>query len=176
MKRVVTGHDSEGRSIFTETAELTSTVEIPNVVTWYEAWASFADDTIPIDTASTEMRSSYSERHPVFPANGASCFRVLDFIPSDEPPDPAVGAAAAQQLPGLAGHLEAEDPGMHPTDSIDYGVILSGRITLELDDGRSETLEAGDVFVQNGTRHAWRVTEPCRMAVVLVGIPRSQPS
>ena len=53
MKRVVTGHDSEGRSIFTETAELTSTVEIPNVVTWYEAWASFADDALPIDTAST---------------------------------------------------------------------------------------------------------------------------
>ena len=117
MKRVVTGHDSEGRSIFTETAELTSTVEIPNVVTWYEAWASFADDALPIDTASTEVRSSYSERHPVFPANGASCFRVLDFIPSDEPPDPAVVAAAAQQLPGLAGHIEAEDPGLHTTGS-----------------------------------------------------------
>ena len=55
MKRVVTGHDSEGRSIFTETAELTSTVEIPNVVTWYEAWASFADDTIPIAVSYTHL-------------------------------------------------------------------------------------------------------------------------
>ena len=68
--------------------------------------------------------------------------------------------------------MEPENFGMHTTDSVDYGVVISGSITLELDDGRKERLEAGDVFVQNGTRHAWRVDEPCRMAVVLTGVPR----
>ncbi|HIE87364.1 MAG: cupin domain-containing protein [bacterium] len=61
---------------------------------------------------------------------------------------------------------------MHTTDSVDYGVILSGRIKLELDDENIVNLEAGEVFVQNGTRHAWRVEEPCRMAAVLAGTQR----
>ena len=57
-------------------------------------------------------------------------------------------------------------------DSVDYGVIISGKIKLELDDGEQVELTAGDVFVQNGTRHAWRAEEHCRMAVVLVGTDR----
>jgi quercetin dioxygenase-like cupin family protein len=61
---------------------------------------------------------------------------------------------------------------MHATGSVDYGVILSGKITLELDEGEVTELGPGDVFVQNGTRHAWRVEEKCTMAVVLVGVER----
>ena len=75
-------------------------------------------------------------------------------------------------LPGLTSHVEADNPGMHTTDSIDYGVILSGKITMELDEGKVTELGPGDVWVQNGTRHAWRVTEKCSMAVVLVGVDR----
>ena len=75
-------------------------------------------------------------------------------------------------LPGLASHVEPDNPGMHTTDSVDYGVILSGKITMELDDGQTTELEAGDVWIQNGTRHAWRVEEKCTMAVVLVGMDR----
>ena len=46
-------------------------------------------------------------------------------------------------------------------------------ITLSTDAaGEQVELTAGDVFVQNGTRHAWRVEEHCRMAVVLVGTDR----
>ena len=55
-----------------------------------------------------------------------------------------------------------------------YGVVISGSITLELDDGESVLLSAGDVYVQNGTRHAWRVHEPCRLAVVLIGTDREK--
>ena len=60
---------------------------------------------------------------------------------------------------------------MHTTATVDYEVVLSGRVVLELDDGETRELKAGDTVIQNGTRHAWRnpFDEPCLLAVVLVG-------
>jgi quercetin dioxygenase-like cupin family protein len=57
----------------------------------------------------------------------------------------------------------------HRTDSIDYIVVISGEIDMELD-GSSVHLKAGDVMVQRGTIHNWvnRGTAPCVLAVVLV--------
>ena len=60
---------------------------------------------------------------------------------------------------------------MHRTNSIDYGIILSGEIELELDDGSLTRLGAGSVIVQRGTNHLWRntsPTDPCRIAFVLI--------
>ena len=58
---------------------------------------------------------------------------------------------------------------MHRTDSIDYAVVISGEIDMELDDSVVH-LKAGDVLVQRGTIHNWanRGTEPCVIAFVLV--------
>lgn len=71
-------------------------------------------------------------------------FRVLEFAP------------------GLA-------PRNHRTDSIDYGIIISGEIDMELD-GTNVHLKAGDTFVQRGTIHNWinRGSEPCLIAIVLI--------
>jgi quercetin dioxygenase-like cupin family protein len=71
-------------------------------------------------------------------------FRVLEFAP------------------GLA-------PRNHRTDSIDYIVVMSGEIDMELDDTVVH-LEAGDVMVQRGTIHNWvnRSTQPCVLAVILI--------
>ena len=57
----------------------------------------------------------------------------------------------------------------HRTDSIDYIVIISGEIDMELDIG-SVHLKAGDVLVQRGTIHNWvnKGTEPCVIAFTLV--------
>lgn len=59
---------------------------------------------------------------------------------------------------------------MHRTRSLDYGVVLSGSIVLELDDGVEVALHQGDVLVQRGTIHNWinRGSEPCTIAFVLV--------
>ena len=64
--------------------------------------------------------------------------------------------------PGLA-------PRNHRTDSIDYIVVLSGEIAMELDDTVVH-LKAGDVMVQRGTIHNWvnRGTAPCQLAVILI--------
>src|SRR5882762_4570281 len=60
-------------------------------------------------------------------------------------------------------------PRNHRTESIDYAVVISGAIDMELD-GTVVHLKAGDVLVQRGTIHNWvnRGTVPCVLAVVLV--------
>jgi quercetin dioxygenase-like cupin family protein len=60
---------------------------------------------------------------------------------------------------------------MHRTHSIDYGIVLSGEVELELDDGVTTTLGAGTIVVQRGTIHRWRnpsATVPCRVVFVLI--------
>ena len=58
---------------------------------------------------------------------------------------------------------------MHRTDSIDYAVVMSGEIDMELDDSAVH-LKAGDVLVQRGTIHNWvnRGTQPCTIAFILI--------
>ena len=60
-------------------------------------------------------------------------------------------------------------PRNHRTDSIDYAIVMSGQVDMELDDATVH-LEAGDVLVQRGTIHNWvnRGTEPCVIAFVLI--------
>jgi quercetin dioxygenase-like cupin family protein len=60
-------------------------------------------------------------------------------------------------------------PRMHRTESIDYAVVISGEIDMELDDSVVH-LQAGDVLVQRGTIHNWvnRGKEACIIAFVLV--------
>jgi quercetin dioxygenase-like cupin family protein len=69
---------------------------------------------------------------------------------------------------------EYDQPGMHTTDTVDMEIVISGEIVLELDDGVETTLRAGDVNIQNGTRHRWhnRGNEPAVIAVAMVGLPR----
>ena len=172
MKRVVTGFDDSGTSIFISKDAPQVTYE--NVgLRWTEIWSSYPDDTLPIDPPAGPIRETVNES--VFPSTGKSIFRVLELAPNMIDPSALGDSELAElnnALPGLASHVEPDNSGMHTTDSVDYGVILSGKITMELDDGQTAELEAGDVWIQNGTRHAWRVEEKCTMAVVLVGMDR----
>jgi quercetin dioxygenase-like cupin family protein len=80
------------------------------------------------------------------------------------PPDPGGTIVRIVDLePG------ARSP-MHRTETVDYGIVLAGRVVLVLDDGSETALEPGDVVVQRGTNHAWTNTgeQPARMAFVLV--------
>lgn len=62
-------------------------------------------------------------------------------------------------------------PRNHRTDSVDYAVVMSGEIDMELDDGMIVHLKAGDVLVQRGTIHNWsnKGTVPCVIAFTLIG-------
>jgi quercetin dioxygenase-like cupin family protein len=60
---------------------------------------------------------------------------------------------------------------MHRSSSIDYGIVLSGAVELELDDGAVTTANVGDIIVQRGTVHLWRnpsASETCRIVFVLI--------
>src|SRR5215469_4122300 len=80
-----------------------------------------------------------------------------------------------QKLPGLVAHMEPDNPGMHTTDTIDFEVVLSGEVILELDDGAERVLRPGDTVVQNGTRHRWGNpgSEPAVVAVFITGAHRA---
>jgi quercetin dioxygenase-like cupin family protein len=77
----------------------------------------------------------------------------------------------AEKLPGMAEHMEPDSPGMHTTQTVDYGVVVSGSVVLELDDGAEVELNTGDAYIQNGTRHRWinRGNVPAVIAIAIVG-------
>jgi quercetin dioxygenase-like cupin family protein len=63
---------------------------------------------------------------------------------------------------------------MHTTDTIDFVTVISGAITLEVDDDQRIELRSGDCVVQHGNRHAWRNTGPgpCTLVITMVGAER----
>lgn len=77
----------------------------------------------------------------------------------------------------MAEVMEPDHPGMHPTDTVDFDLVVSGEVWLELDDGQEVHLRAGDCVVQNGTRHAWhnRASERAVVFVALLGAARNHP-
>lgn len=178
MKRVVTGHDAQGRSVVVSEGSAPRTVSFDSFPgpEFIELWATETTPTLPAspDDPTLEMKSFVA-------APGGTRFRLVKFPAESEvdgtaPPaiDPAaVGAEALRKLPGLAESLEP-DFRMHTTDTVDYGLVMSGRIVMELDDGRTVHLEAGDCLVQNGTRHGWRNPgpEPCVVAFIMIGAQR----
>lgn len=74
--------------------------------------------------------------------------------------------------PDLVELFEPGSQGMHTTPTIDYVVVVSGEVWLDVGDANLVHLVAGDTVVQNATRHAWRnlSQEPVTLAVVMVGI------
>jgi quercetin dioxygenase-like cupin family protein len=95
--------------------------------------------------------------------------------PADVDPVTAM-VQVERRLPGMAKHFEPTAPGMHTTATIDYGVVLSGQAVLELDDGVAVTLDAGDTYILNGTRHRWSNPGhvPAVIAVTFVGADHEQ--
>jgi quercetin dioxygenase-like cupin family protein len=71
----------------------------------------------------------------------------------------------------MASFMEADDPGMHTTPTIDIDVVLSGEIWMEVDHGKEVHLKQGDVLIQNATRHRWtnRTTTPTVILSVVIG-------
>ena len=71
----------------------------------------------------------------------------------------------------IVDHLPGARSPMHRTFSIDYGIVLTGQLELELDGGEIVPLSAGDIVVQRGTNHIWRnpsTDTVCRVAFVLI--------
>lgn len=137
LRRVVTGHDANGKAMAAIDDLLPTNSARPGVTTSV-VWTS---EGFPIsnDADADESRRTVGTWHQ----NG-TVFRVIEFAPGNGPRN-------------------------HRTDSLDYAVVLSGEIDMDLD-GSEVHLTAGDVIVQRGTIHNWinRGTEPCVIAFVLI--------
>lgn len=175
MRRVITGHDARGKSVFVDDGEAPRYVI--NEAGGYGIgilWSTEEAPAIPVPPGDPSL-----ELVPYFPAAGGSRFLYVDFLPDSFAEDAArrgVDAARATEeffaaLPGLGGTMEEDAPGMHASVTIDYGFVMSGRVELELDDGASRTLGPGDCVIQNGTRHRWhnRNAEVCRVVFSVIG-------
>ncbi|MBM9467222.1 cupin domain-containing protein [Nakamurella leprariae] len=170
VRRVVTG-TVEGRSTVVSDGTPPRTDEITAVPGFVSSLVWATDPTSPSDHQDpTAAVTSF------VPQPGGTRIIHLTLPPDSVYASPEFDPAlsAQQQLaasPGLAELFEPDAPGFHTTPTTDYGVVLSGRVVLELDDGHTTELAPGDVVVQNGTRHAWRnpFAEPARAVFVLVG-------
>ena len=114
------------------------------------------------------------------PERGETRLMVVTFAPdsvmmSKDFNPAAAGQEFMEELPDLAAKFEPDNPGMHTTDTVDYGIVLDGEVWLELDDGKQVHLKPHDVVIQNGTRHAWRNKgdKPVKIAFVLIGARRT---
>ena len=170
VRRVVTGHQ-EGKAVFVsdELVEPT-TISLMPESEFHQIWGGDVRPSFPDD-------GSRPDAPRYFPPPAGFRFGFFT-IPADDgrgmPEDLDVGAALeefATKLPGMSEYLEMDDPGMHTTATVDYGVVLSGEATLELDDGAKTVLRPGDTYIQNGTRHRWSNTGsvPAVLAVALIG-------
>jgi len=138
QRRVVTGHDENGKAIVVIDEMVTNVVSSRPMV---EAAVIWTTEGFPVDNDGFEERNGAAEGTTL--ANG-TVFRILRLEP---------------------GH----SPRMHRTDSIDYAIVISGEVDMEMDDSVIH-LKAGDVLVQRGTIHNWRNNGPgaCTIAFVLI--------
>jgi mannose-6-phosphate isomerase-like protein (cupin superfamily) len=174
IRRVVTGHSPEGKAVVASDDQVEAiTLDLLPGFEFHRIWGTDEAPTFP-DDGSPRPADQY------FPPVGGLRVGLFTVPPETTvvPDDIDIEGALAEieeQLPGMAAHMEPDNPGMHTTDTIDYEYVVSGEIVLELDDGAEVTARAGDTIIQNGTRHAWRnrSTEPCQMVVVLVGAHRA---
>ncbi len=169
IRRVVTGHNANGKSVFLfdGPAPVTHT-RGPGSAFSTELWETRG---APADNSGSEDATQHPYRLP--PPKTGSVFRVISYPPDSErlaalereraAHDDGSGRAAALDR----GH--PRHPGFHKTNSVDYALVLSGEIYALMDEGEV-LLRTGDVLVQRGTNHAWsnRGSVPAVVAFVLV--------
>lgn len=172
IHRVVTGHDAQGNAVITSNGPLPVVVEIKAIpgTVFHEVWAT-TDAPVRVDNGPDPTTGPLT----LPPPSHGTRFRFVDIPPDSK----ELFNRSAEQL--RAGFSEIGDmaastadrgaphPLMHRTESVDYGVVIQGEITLVLDQGEVQ-LHTGSVVVQRGTNHAWanRSGKPCRMLFVLI--------
>ena len=139
VRRVVTGHDENGRS----RVDIDEALDVSSGREGLERGPVWSTGSFPVNNSGSGQGAG-DDRAAAAPDANSTVFRVV------------------QYAPGVA-------PRVHRTQTIDYAVVISGEIDMELDHGEVR-LRQGDVLVQRGTIHNWinRGTEPCVIAFILI--------
>jgi len=172
IHRVVTGHDAQGRSIISSDGPLPTVVEVAAIpgTLFHEVWSTSATparvDNGPDPSLGALVLS---------PPTRGTRMRFVDIPPDTEEflasANSKMHEAFSQIGEASASTVQTDSPHplMHRTESVDYGIVIEGEMTLVLDRGEV-ALKPGSVVVQRGTNHAWanRSGKPCRMLFILV--------
>ena len=168
MRRIVTGHNSSGKSIISIDGPPARLIG-EDVGGLFEIWntdGNLIDTTDLVDRADIDIILS--------PPENGSKFRYFQINPTPEGVSMDIMqeiAADAFKRIGAAHHRidTSKHPAMHKTNTIDYIILLKGDVTLILDEEEAR-LEPHDVVVQRGTNHAWvnNGDEPALLIAVLI--------
>jgi len=167
VRRVVTGHDRDGKSVFLMDGSAPNVMEMASMpglalTDLWETGGAPADNSGAEDAAARKVRLE--------PPRNGTILRIVEFPPDSAWRDLANAREAFDSI--QAGHApdrQSSDPMMHKTATVDYIIVLKGEIWAIMDTGE-KLLKAGDILVQRGTNHSWsvRTNEPCIIAAVLV--------
>jgi mannose-6-phosphate isomerase-like protein (cupin superfamily) len=173
VRRVVTGHDQNGKAVVISDGPAPF-VHI-NAVNpeWYSTDIWRTGET-PARIVPAAAEPTLGPRRQM-PAKRGTVLRINHFPPENEAVRQMDAQASLAAFAALGNEKAATygkggcHPLMHRTETIDYALVLSGEITMVLDDV-DVVLTAGDIVVQCGTNHAWsnRSNAPCVVAFVLI--------
>src|ERR1700678_469223 len=139
-RRVVTGHDGRGVSVFADDGPVPVVRTAPDGALFYAVWGT---DAMPARIGAASPHPTIHALTVPPPPNGTK-IRINEFPPGVVSP-------------------------VHRTQSVDYGIVLDGEGVLVLADSET-VLRAGDGVVQRGTSHRWenRSDQTARMAFILI--------
>src|SRR5918997_571371 len=137
VRRIVTGHDAEGKAIVASDERVSAAASPTRPgISRVEIWST---DKMPVDNsegaAAEAQRKGFVVRHNYVGSGQGNVCRIVEFSPGGT-------------------------PFMHRTETLDYAILLKGECDLELDDGKRVRMKAGDICVQRGTVHAWAPLGP----------------
>jgi hypothetical protein len=158
IRRVVTGHDANGRAIVMSDGPLSTVAEIAAIpgTVFHEVWSTSESPAV-VNNGSDPTIGELMLPPPRY----GTRVRFVD-IPPDTPEFLAHGAAAHAAFSQIgdadASTVQADSPHplMHRTESIDYGVVIEGEMTLILD-GAEVVLKQGNVVIQRGPTMRGRI-------------------
>lgn len=172
IQRVITGHSSDGKAVVLDNSLLKNVHNLKSApgTVFHEVWNTKANSSI---SAGTDDVTTGALILP--PPVGGTRFRFVDIPPDHEylhklsPDDLKATFKEIGDDQAGTSSKDSKHPLMHRTETIDYGIVINGTITLILDDEEVEVHENG-VVIQRGTNHAWsnRTDQVCRIAFILI--------
>ena len=165
VRRIVTGENAEGRSIFVADGAAPNRAAHPGSPPAHVLWATGESRAEGFDPAPAGHLFGFHSK-------GGTVLRIVDFQP-DELLDQG-------QLASFLDESGVRDEGarhfwFHKTPTLDYAIVLEGEIHALMDEGET-LMRAGDVLIQRATNHSWsnRSGRVCRMAFVLIDPPEGE--
>jgi mannose-6-phosphate isomerase-like protein (cupin superfamily) len=173
VRRVVTGHDANGRAVVI-TDGPAPFVHVNRMDPERYSTDIWRTGEMPARIVPAADEPTLGPRRQL-PTQNGTVVRINHYPPETEAVRQMSPDAARQAFAALGNEQAAtygtggRHPLMHRTETIDYAIVLAGEITMVLDDGDVD-LKAGDLVVQCGTNHAWsnRSGAPCVVAFVLI--------